>query len=330
MIFNALVYDLISSTIETMIPLLIVAVGAMICEKSGVTNIALEGIMIIGAFVGVWFIKAVEPQSLQAAFDQTDFQKSVLFLMGAAVGGLGGMLFSWLHAYASITMKADQTISATALNLVAPALAIFLARSIIGGKQIEFKTSFKMATVGFMADVPVIGDLFFKNVNVGLYVGIIVLLLSYVFLYKTKAGLRLMACGENPHAADSLGVNIYKVRYAAVMTSGFLGGMGGFIFAVSVGKEFEGTVSGYGFLAIAVLIFGNWKPFRVLFAAFFFGLMKTIAISYTRIPFLADLNISTHIYKMIPYVATLIVLISSSKFSHAPKAAGRIYDQGSR
>jgi general nucleoside transport system permease protein len=330
MIFSALVYDLLGSTFETMIPLLIVAIGAMICEKSGVTNIALEGIMIIGAFVGVWFVKAVEPQTLLEAFNQTNGEKSWLFLMGAFVGGIAGLLFSWLHAYASITMKADQTISATALNLVAPALAIFIARSVIGGKQVAFRTSFKMAEVGALADIPIIGDLFFQSVNVGLYVGILILLLAYLFVYKTRLGLRLMACGENPHAADSLGVNIYKVRYGAVLTSGFLGGMGGFIFAVSVGKEFEGTVSGYGFLAIAVLIFGNWRPFRILFAAFFFGLMKTIAVSYASIPFLRELEISTHIYKMVPYIATLVVLVATSKSSHAPKAAGKIYDQGTR
>ncbi|HRY78657.1 MAG TPA: ABC transporter permease [Candidatus Izemoplasmatales bacterium] len=330
MIISELIYNLTHSTFETMIPLLIVAVGAMICEKSGVTNIALEGIMIIGAFVGVWFVKAVEPQTLILAAQQTNLQKSFLFLQGAFIGGIAGMLFSWLHAYASISMKADQTISATALNLIAPALAVFIARSVFGGKQIAFKTSFKMQEVGSLANIPVIGDLFFKSVNVGLYVGIVVLLIAWIFLYKTKTGLRLMACGENPHAADSLGVNIFRVRYGAVLASGFLGGMGGFIFAVSAGKEFDGTVLGYGFLAIAVLIFGNWKPFRVLFAAFFFGLMKTISASYSAIPFLNDMEISPHLYKMIPYVATLIVLVASSKASHAPKAAGKIYDKGTR
>ncbi len=330
MIFNVLIYDLMHSTLETMIPLLIVAIGAMICEKSGVTNIALEGIMIFGAFVGVWFIKATEPQTLILAAAQTNTEKSILFLEGALIGGVAGLLFSWLHAYASISLKADQTISATALNLIAPALAVFIARSVFGGRQIMFKTSFKMREVGPLANIPIFGDLFFKSVNVGLYVGIAILLVAYVFLYKTKTGLRLMACGENPHAADSLGVNIYRVRYGAVLTSGFLAGVGGFIFAVSVGKQFEGTVSGYGFLAIAVLIFGNWKPFRILFAAFFFGLMKTIAVSYASIPFLVELDISSQIYKMVPYIATLVVLIATSKTSHAPKAAGKIYDQGTR
>lgn len=329
-ITGALVYDLFTSTLETMIPLLIVAIGAMICEKSGVTNIALEGIMIFGAFVGCWFVKIVEPETLVLAAQQTNGEKSVLFLGGALVGGIAGLLFSWLHAYASISMKADQTISATALNLVAPAIAIFVARSVLGGRHIEYKTTFKMAEVGAFADIPVLGDLFFKNVNVGFYLGIVILLVAYVFLYKTKTGLRLMACGENPHAADSLGVNIYRIRYGAVLTSGFLGGLGGFVFAVSMGKSFEGTVSGFGFLAIAVLIFGNWRPFRVLFAAFFFGLMKTVAISYSAIPFLSVLNINTNLYKMIPYVATLFVLIATSKSSHAPKAAGKIYDQGTR
>lgn len=324
------IVNVLSYTLESMIPLLIVALGAMICEKSGVTNIALEGIMIFGAFIGVLFVKFAEPQSLLEAFNQTNWEKSSLFLVGAVIGGVGGLLLSWLHAYASISMKADQTISATALNLVAPALVVFIARSVFGGRQIAFRTSFKMVRVGVLADLPIIGEILFQNVNVGLYVGVIVLIAAYVFVYKTKTGLRLMACGENPHAADSVGINIYKIRYGAVLTSGFLGGLGGFIFAVSVGKEFEGTVSGYGFLAIAVLIFGNWRPFRVLFAAFFFGLMRTIAVSYTIIPFLNNLDISQHIYKMIPYIATLVVLIATSRSSHAPKAAGQIYDQGTR
>ncbi|MGI6392645.1 MAG: ABC transporter permease [Candidatus Izemoplasmatales bacterium] len=324
------IYDLIGSTITTMIPLLIVAIGAMICERSGVTNIALEGIMIMGAFVSVWVISIIEPATNEAALAQSNWQKSGLLILGMLIGGITGLLFSWLHAYASISMKADQTISATALNLIAPALAFYIARTVIGGKQIFFKTVFKMQSVGFLGDIPVIGDLFFKGVNAGFYIGIIILIVAYIFLYKTKEGLRLRSCGENPHAADSLGVNIYHIRYRAVLISGFLAGAGGFLFAISMAKSFEGTVSGYGFLAIAVLIFGNWKPFRVLFAAFFFGLMTTIGAAYSAIPFLQDLNLSNDFYSMVPYIATLIVLALSSKSSRAPKAVGQVYDQGTR
>lgn len=330
MIFAYTIYDLLNSTFTTMIPLLVVAVGAMICERSGVTNIALEGIMIMGAFVSIWVLSIVEPQTNLEALAMSNWHKTGLLVMGMLVGGLTGLLFSWLHAYASISMKANQTISATALNLIAPALAFYIARTVIGGKQIFFRTVFKMQTVGFLAEIPVIGDLFFKRVNAGFYLGLIILLVAYVFLYKTKEGLRLRSCGENPHAADSLGVNIYHVRYRAVLISGFLAGAGGFLFAISTAKSFEGTVSGYGFLAIAVLIFGNWKPFRVLFAAFFFGLMTTVGAAYSAIPFLSSLNLSSDFYSMIPYLATLIVLAVSSKSSRAPKAIGQVYDQGTR
>lgn len=330
MIFAYSLYDLLNSTISTMIPLLIVAVGAMICERSGVTNIALEGIMIMGAFVGVWVIRAIEPDTNMLALAQSNWDKTLLLFIGMLAGGLVGMLFSWFHAYASISMKADQTISATALNLIAPALAFYIARTVLGGRQIFFKTVFKMNTVGFLANIPLIGDIFFQRVNSGLYVGIVVLIVAWIFLYKTKEGLRLRACGENPHAADSLGVNIYKVRYRAVLISGFLAGIGGVLFSVSTAKSFEGTVSGYGFLAIAVLIFGNWKPFRVLFAAFFFGLMMTIGAQHTSIPLIQDINLPDDFYTMIPYLATLIVLALSSRSSRAPKAAGQVYDQGTR
>ncbi len=333
MIFSTTFYDLLGNTILTMIPLLIVALGAMICERSGVTNIALEGIMIMGAFVSVWIISRLEwawVDGVKVYWANTNGEKSLLLIIGFIIGGIVGMLFSWFHAYAAISMKADQTISATALNLIAPALAFYIARTFIGGRQVFFNTSFMMTRVGFLADIPVIGDIFFSRVNAGLYLGIIILIVAYLFVYKTKEGLRLRACGENPHAADSLGVNIYKVRYRAVLISGFLAGAGGFLFSISTATSFEGTVSGYGFLAIAVLIFGNWKPFRILFAAFFFGLMTTIGAGGNSIDFIRTLGLPSDFYPMVPYIATLIVLSFSSRSSRAPKAAGQIYDQGTR
>ena len=149
-------------------------------------------------------------------------------------------------------------------------------------------------------------------------------------MYRTKFGLRLRACGEHPQAADSVGINVYRMRYAGVLLSGALAGLGGLIFVVPTSTSFDATVSGYGFLALAVLIFGQWKPKRILFAAFFFGLMKTLAATYTSIPFLFNLGIPTNIYKMIPYVATLLVLALTSKRSQAPKASGIPYDKGER
>ena len=153
---------------------------------------------------------------------------------------------------------------------------------------------------------------------------------SYVLLYKTRFGLRLMACGEHPQAADSVGVNVYRMRYAGVAISGALAGVGGLVFVVPTSTNFNATVAGYGFLALAVLIFGQWRPSRILFAAFFFGLMKTVASAYSGIPFLANLGIPNDVYKMVPYVATLIVLAFTSKNSMAPRAEGIPYDKGSR
>ena len=156
------------------------------------------------------------------------------------------------------------------------------------------------------------------------------LAVSAVVLYKTRFGLRLRACGEHPQAADSVGVNVYRMRYAGVAISGALAGVGGLVFVVPTSTNFNATVAGYGFLALAVLIFGQWRPSRILFAAFFFGLMKTVASAYSGIPFLANLRIPNDVYKMVPYVATLIVLAFTSKNSMAPRAEGIPYDKGSR
>ena len=243
-----------------------------------------------------------------------------------------GMVFSLLHAYASVNMKSDQIISGTALNMFAPAFAIFVARMVQdnGVQQIAFHNTFRISSVPLLGDIPVIGGLLFKNAYITTYLGLIILILSVIVLYKTRFGLRLRACGEHPHAADSVGINVYKMRYAGVMISGALAGLGGLVFVVPTSTNFNATVSGYGFLALAVMIFGQWKPHRVLFAALFFGLMKTIASAYSVIPILSTASIPSDVYKMIPFIATLIVLAFSSKSSQAPKAVAVPYDKGSR
>lgn len=302
------------------IPLLIVALGGMFSERSGVVNIALEGIMTIGAFASILFINIFQ--------DRLSGQP--LLILAILVAGLSGLVFSLFHAYASINMKADQTISGTALNMFAPAFAIFTARQIQGVQQINFNNTFRIDEVPVLSKIPIIGDMLFKKAYITTYLGIVILIVSAVVLYKTKFGLRLRACGEHPQAADSVGINVQKMRYAGVMISGMLGGIGGLVFVIPTSTNFNATVAGYGFLALAVLIFGQWKPVRILFAALFFGLMKTIAASYSGIPVLAGLGISSYVYKMIPYIATLVVLAFTSKKSQAPKAAGIPYDKGQR
>jgi simple sugar transport system permease protein len=315
-------YFLLNKTLIFSVPLLIVALGGMFSERSGVVNIALDGIMIMGAFASIFFINQVEAY----------MSGQLLLFLAVIIAMVTGALFSLLHAYASINMKADQTISGTALNMFAPAFAIYVARMIQenGVQQIQFKNTFLISEVPLLAKIPLIGDVLFKNTYITTYIGILILVVSWVLLYKTRFGLRLRACGEHPQAADSVGINVYKMRYSGVVISGALAGLGGLVFIVPTTTNFNETVAAYGFLALAVLIFGQWKPMRILYASLFFGLMKTIAAAYSGIAVLAAFNIPSDIYKMIPYIATLIVLAFTSKNSQAPRAEGIPYDQGSR
>lgn len=317
-----IVINIIQLSFVSIVPLLIVALGGLMSEKSGVTNIALEGLMLIGGFIGAIVLKFLQ--------DKTGFSPQTNFLIAIVAGGLSGGLVSLLHAYAAIKMKADQTISATAINLFAPAFAIFTARSLFGGQQIKYKLNYKIAKVPVLGDIPLIGDIFFKNTFISFYIAIVLLVVIWIFLYKTKSGLRIRAVGENPHAADAQGINIAEVRYLSVLASGVLAGMGGIIFVATTSISFDATVAGMGFLAIAVLIFGNWHPGRVLFSAVFFGFFRTLASTYSLIPFLSNLDIPREIYNILPYFITLVVLAFTSKNSRAPKSIGQVYDVGER
>lgn len=314
------IYFLVQQTMLFSIPLLLVALGGMFSERSGVVNIALEGIMIIGAFTGIFFI---------SRFGNL-FSPTITLFIAIIISALSGLIFSLLHAYASINMSADQVISGTALNIFAPAFAIYVTRAIQVVQQISFVNNFRIESVPVLGNIPIIGNLLFKNAYITTYLGFIILALSWFALYKTRFGLRLRSCGEHPQAADSVGINVYKMRYFGVAISGALAGIGGLVFVIPTSTNFNATVAGYGFLALAVLIFGQWKPMRVLYAAFFFGLMKTLASAYSGIPILSNLPISNNIYKMIPYITTIIVLAFTSKNSQAPKASGLPYDKSMR
>jgi simple sugar transport system permease protein len=304
------------------IPLLIVALGGMFSERSGITNIALEGIMVMGGFAGIYFINQM----------QSDMSGQWLLILAVIIAIAGGAIFSVLHAYASINLKADQVISGTALNMFAPAFVIYIARMIqpSGIANVSFKNTFLISKVPVLGDIPVIGDIFFNNTYITTFIGFLILIVSSIVLYRTRFGMRLRACGEHPQAADSVGINVYKMRYIAVIISGALAGLGGLVLTIPISTEFKGAVNGYGFLALAVLIFGQWKPMRILLASLFFGFMQTISAAYSAIPFLLNLNIPSEFFKMTPYIATLIVLAFSSKSSKAPKAVGQPYDQGAR
>ena len=323
-----IVYFIFQQTLFFMVPLMVVALGGLFSEKSGVVNIALEGKMILGAFTGILTISL--------------FQESLpgypILIIGLLVAIATGILASLLHAYASINLKANQVISGIAINMFAPAFAIYTARIVTGTQNVGFNNEFRIASVPFLGNIPFFGPMLFQNTYITTYLGFLILAVGAFVIYKTKFGLRLRACGEHPGAADSVGISVAKMRYAGVIISGALAGLGGVILIISAFTLFSGTVAGYGFLALAVLIFGGWNPVKIIFAAFFFGLMKAVAASYVGIAhemptdFLRDLilMVPAHFYRMFPYVATLVLLAFTSKKTIAPKALGIPYDKGQR
>jgi len=301
------------------IPLLITALGGLFSERSGIVNIALEGLMVIGAFSG-----ALSIHYLSGVLDN----HTLVLWLGLLAAIIAGMLFSILHAFASINLNANQIISGTAINLIATALTVFLARNMTGSGNIRISSGFSPWDVPFLSDIPVIGDLFFTKTYPTTWFVLVILFVSSFILYKTKFGLRLRSCGEFPQAAEAAGINVRRIRYSGVLISGAFAGLGGALIIVTQSGEFTGTVAGLGFLALASLIFGQWKPLGVLAATFFFGFASTIANVSQVIPELAV--IPPILLKIFPYVVTLIALVIFSKSSQAPKAVGETFDSGKR
>ena len=340
---------IIQQTLLFAVPLMIVALAGVFAERSGIINLALEGIMIFGAFIGVLFVRSMQEfrvfTDAARAGDWLTLQGLELLAMLAAA--VMGAIFSLLLSFASINLKADQTIGGTALNLMAPALVLFLVRILANQNTLQMQTGgaaswfmIKKSTFGIPKnqDLGFFGETFLNKVYLATYICIILFVVLSVILYKTRFGLRLRACGENPQAADSLGINVYKMRYAGTTISGALAGMGGFVYSLTTANcTANGDVAGFGFLALAVMIFGNWKPLNIAGASLLFGLFKCIAAAYSTIDIngdgvflLAELGISSHLYRMLPYLVTLVVLAFTSKKSRAPKAEGIPYDKGSR
>ena len=302
---------LVKYTLLYGIVLMLVALGGMFSEHSGIINIALEGIMVIGGLGGV----------LTVAMLQGTVPAWLLVVLSILVAALAGMVYALLLAFASINLKADQTIGGTALNMLATALAVILAKNYNGSTS--SKVSYTNGAFLFK-----IGDL---ELSIFIPLGIVLLVISYIVMYKTRFGLRLRACGEHPQAADSVGINVYKMRYAGVLISGLLGGIGGMAYIIPSVQtwSFEVGVAGTGFLALAVMIFGQWKPVHIFGAAMFFAVFKSIA-NIADATFLAQLGWSSNIYNMMPFIASMVILAFTSKNSMAPKAEGIPYDNGSR
>jgi simple sugar transport system permease protein len=311
-----LIVQIFPYAIAYTVPLLITALGGLYSERSGVVNIGLEGLMVIGMFSGAYTISRGGLPPGSAVW---------VGLLAAAVAGAA---FSVLHAFACVTLNANQVISGIAINMVAGAMTRFLARNLTGSGNIQIMRGIQRTNIPLLSDIPILGPLLFRQTYATTWLALGILFLSAFVLFKTRYGLRLRACGEHPHAADAAGVNIYRMRYSAVLISGALAGLGGGIFLTTVSGEFSGTAGGLGFLALAALIFGQWRPFGILGATFFFGFASTIANVSQAIPELA--RIPGIVLKTFPFVVTLIALVAFSRSSQAPKAAGEPYDKGKR
>ena len=299
--------------------LILVALGGCFAEHSGVINIGLEGIMVMGALGGALMMKYLSA-------DTNSFLMIVLVVLASV---LAGTAFSLLLAVAAINFTADQTIVGTAMNMLGTAAATVIVKAINTAESPDNVSSTIQYINEKKAFLVNIGSFEF---NWFMLLTALLLAGSYILLYKTRFGLRLMACGEHPQAADSVGINVYKMRYAGVLISGVLGGLGGIVYITAGVSEwkFEMGVAGFGFLALAVMIFGQWKPQRIAAAALLFGLFRALSNVYTGFSFLASLNIPSSVYNMLPYVISLIVLAFTSQKSRAPKAEGIPYDKGLR
>ena len=299
--------------------LLLVALGGCFSEHSGVINIGLEGIMVMGALGGALMMKFLPAGT--SAF--------LVVLLTVLASILLGLIYSLLLAVAAVNFKADQTLVGTAMNLLGTAAATVFVKAMNTAADPDNVSSTIQYLDGRKAFLVDIGGFEF---NWCMLLAVIALVIAYVVLYKTRFGLRLMACGEHPQAADSVGINVYRMRYAGVLISGVLGGLGGIVYIIAGVSEwkFENGVAGFGFLALAVMIFGQWKPTRIALAALLFGFFRALGNVYSGFDLLSNLNLPSSVYNMLPYVISLVVLAFTSQKSRAPKAEGIPYDKGQR
>ena len=294
----------ISTIMMLAAPILIIATGGMICERSGVTNVGLDGLMSIGACTA-----AIVHQLLEAA-GVGRISLTIALLTAALVS----MLISVLHAIASVDLKSDQTISGTGINLLATGITVFVCQRIYGtDRSTEFKMGMVKDGIGFYPT---------------LYIAIVVVVLAWFFLYKTPFGMHLRACGEHPAAADSVGINVRRIRYIGVLSSGFLGGLAGGCAVLTQTIQYTNTfVNGRGFIALAAVAFGRWTPLGVTGASVLFGASLALSTISSMTPALKV--IPSQVFNIVPYLVTLIALIAFSGRDYAPKAVGIPYEKGS-
>jgi simple sugar transport system permease protein len=299
--------------------LILVALGGCFSEHSGVINLGLEGIMVMGALGGALAMRYL-PIAIPGFF-----YIILVLLFAISVG----VLYSSLLALAAINFKADQTIVGTALNMLGTAAATVIVKAINTARNPNDVSSIIQYIEPKKKFIVKLGSFEF---NWFMLITLIILGCAWFVLYRTKFGLRLMACGEHPQAADSVGINVLKMRWSGVLISGGLGGLGGICYILAGVSEwrFEYGVAGFGFLALAVMIFGQWKPTRIALAALMFGFFRALSNTYFGFGFLTSLNLPSTFYNMMPYIISIIVLALTSKNSKAPKAEGIPYDKGQR
>lgn len=305
-------------------PLLIVALAGCFSERSGIINLALEGEMIFGAFIGALCVNA-----WQVAGTFVDNQQ-LMFVLVLLISGVAGALFSLLLSFAAIKLKVDQTIAGTALNMLAP--AIFLTVCLVFFNQEKLVMNpMPNYVILHKGDMNPLYEIFCNKAYISTYIIFGLFVVLSIWLYKSKIGTHLRACGEHPQAADSVGINVYKMRFLGTTISGFLAGIGGYAYiaTVSAGTA-EASVGGMGFLALAIMIFGNWNPVGIFFGSLLFGFLKCIGPLAGQISFLNSLGLDIYFYNIIPFVIVIIVLIISRNKSGCPKAEGIPYDKGQR
>lgn len=319
MSFLDILYFIIPVTIAYAAPLIFTAIGGVFSERSGVVNIGLEGLMVMGAFIGILF-------TLMYSDTFGAWTPWLAILAAMAVSAI----FSIMHAVASITFRADQVVSGVAINMLGIAIALFSVKMIFGKGQTDLiQRKIPRFDVPFFKDIPIIGPMFFKTVYGTSIIAIGVALLAWFIIYKTPFGLRLRSVGEHPMAADTMGINVTRTRYIAVIISGGLAGIGGAVYAITTTNDFgHATINGQGFMALAAMIFGKWHPIGAMGAALFFGFAQALAISAPKIPFIQD--IPTVYLHILPYVLTIFALAGFIGRANAPKANGQPYIKGQR
>lgn len=317
---TSLLYSMLVLTMIYATPIIVTSLGGLMSERSGIVNIALEGIMMIGGFTAATF----------AVFLAPVLPEWLTPLVSIIIGAGFGAIFSLLHAFVSIDLKGDQVISGTALNLLAGGITVFFAQILFNQQRTEtFTEGFTKNTIDGLSSIPIIGPILFTNIYYTVYIGFALVIFIWFLVYKTRFGMRMRAAGENPHALASVGVSVRKMRYLGVVYSGALAGLGGGIMILTQGTQYtSGSIHGTGFIALAALIFGKWNPFGVLGAGLFFAFSQVLAIYAKDIALLSVLP--NEVFAALPYLLTVVALVIFSGKSVGPKASGEVYDVGKR